>query len=480
MRRITLVPLAAIVLVACRDSMHKMFRIFVVSLLGLSLTACDDTTLAPEAGDAFEPDAPTPQFSFSDGGHGEVRNPHFFFLPPMLANSTTAGTFDGTFEPVVEICELAGETCAVGALTASFSLTTGTGSEVIRVVSAEEHYIVNWHTDESILDATKVYRIVVKAEMQVLGHADVDVVNGGQGLKNVDTGEFLALKDGRTLPIKFRIEGGALGRIAFAQAGGAEARGIYTMKPDGSDLSQVTDGPDLWPSWSPDGTKIAFNQFVSSGVTHIRVIDVGAAFGTSIEISFGTVSDAVPDWSPDGTMIVFQSGQFNPISGAFTAGADILIVNAATGLLVRNLTNDLTISETSPKWSPDGTKIVFSRHTGTGARQIYVRNADGTGATQLTTTGGIRPAWSPDGTQIAFGRGGSTWVMDADGGNQTDLGASGNTPTWSPGGARIAFTRGSAPAATTDILVMNADGTAVTNLTSRTGNDFFADWGIIR
>lgn len=433
-----------------------------------------------ESDSPTSPDSLSPLFSISDGTHGQVRNPHFYFLPPMVANPATAGTFDGTFEPVVEICELDGEDCAAAALTASFSLTTGIGSEVIGV--EPDHYHVDWHTDLSSLDATKTYRIVVKVAMQVLGHADVDVVNSGKDLKNVDTGEFIALKDGRTLPIKFRIEEGALGRIAFAQAGGTEPRGIYTMKPDGSDVTQVTDGPDLWPSWSPDGTKIAFNQFVSSGVTHIRVINVGAAFGTSIEISFGTVSEAVPDWSPDGTMIVFQSGQFNPIAGAFTAGADILIVNAATGALERNLTNDLTISETGPKWSPDGTQIVFSRSTGAGARQIYVRNADGTGgvATQLTANGGIRPAWSPDGTQIAFGRGGRTWVMDADGGNQTDLGVNGNTPTWSPGGARIAFTRGDVPTGATDLFVMNADGSDETPLTTRLGNDFFADWGFIR
>lgn len=423
------------------------------------------------------PDALPPQLSISDGENGDLRNEHFFFLPPMLPAPTTAGTFDGTFEPVVEICELVGEDC-VGALTASFSLTTGTGSEVIRVVTAEEHYIVNWHTDLSSLDATKTYRILVKVGTEVLGHADVDVVNSGKDLKNVATGEFIALKDGRTLPIKFRIEEGAITRIAFAQAG--FVRGIHTMKPDGSDVTQVTDGPDLWPSWSPDGTKIAFNRFVSSGVTHIRVIDVGAAFTSSIEISFGTVQDAVPDWSPDGTMIVFQSGAFNTTTGSFTAGADILIVDAANGNLVRNLTSDGTISDTGPKWSPDGTHIVFSRSTGAG-RQIYVTNADGTGtATNLSNGQGIRPAWSPDGTQIAFGRGGRTWVMDADGGNQTDLAVSGNTPTWSPGGARIAFTRGDPPTGTTDIFVMNADGTTVTQLTSRVGNDFFADWGIIR
>ena len=118
-------------------------------------------------------------------------------------------------------------------------------------------------------------------------------------------------------------------------------------------------------------------------------------------------------------------------------------------------------------------------HRGASSRNS-IQTKEPHGKLHAALGGGIRPAWSPDGTQIAFGRGGRTWVMDADGTTQTDLGVSGNTPTWSPDGTRIAFTRGSASAGTTDILVMNADGTAVTQLTSRTGNDFFADWGIIR
>lgn len=50
----------------------------------------------------------------------------------------------------------------------------------------------------------------------LLGHADVDLVDKGSQLKNVETGQFIALLDGRTLPIKFRIEEGALA-LPFVQ-----------------------------------------------------------------------------------------------------------------------------------------------------------------------------------------------------------------------------------------------------------------------
>ena len=125
----------------------------------------------------------------------------------MVSNPAYGGTFDGSFSPVVEICEWTGTECVLPLL-AQFTTTTGPGSETVRVVPEDERYIVNWHTDEFGLDDTKTYRIVAQVDGQELGHADVDVVSSGKDLKNVDTGEFIPLKDGRTLPIKFRIEEG--------------------------------------------------------------------------------------------------------------------------------------------------------------------------------------------------------------------------------------------------------------------------------
>ncbi len=422
------------------------------------------------------PDPLDPQFSISDGGHGDLRNGHFFFLPPMVPNPTTSGTFDGTFEPVVEICALVEneEVCANVPLTASFSRMTGTGSEVIRVVAAEEHYIVNWHTDLSSLDATKTYRIVVKVGTQVLGHADVDVVNSGKDLKNVDTGEFIPLKDGRTLPIKFRIEEGAITRIAFAQGG---SLGIWTMNPDGSDQVQLTTGIDFWPNWSPDGTRIAFNSRIA-GDAQIVVMNADGTGQT--QLTFGTAGDNVPDWSPDGTQIAFQRGDFLP-----AGDADIWVMDA-NGSNQTNLTMS-TSSDVGAKWSPDGTQIAFSRSTG-GARQIWVMNANGTGQINLSSNGfsEIRPAWSPDGSQIAFGRGGRIFVMNADGSGgvtplTVDFGDGNATPTWSPDGDKIAFDTGrdGSPDAR-EIYVMNADGSAQTRVTFRAGDDFFPHWGFIR
>ena len=149
-----------------------------------------------------------PQLSIEDAVHNEG-NPHFYWMPPLVSNPSHAGTFQGGLAPVVEICEWDGAGCVLP-LVAEFTTTTGPGSETVRTVPEDELYIVNWHTGQVELDASRSYRIVAKVDGHELGHADVDVVDNGRQLRNVDTGEYIALIDGGTLPIKFRIEDGAL------------------------------------------------------------------------------------------------------------------------------------------------------------------------------------------------------------------------------------------------------------------------------
>src|SRR5262245_47520883 len=168
-----------------------------VLLLGAACSDHSFPTAAPRV---------RPSLSIEDGANGG--NPHFFFLPPIVKQPTTTGTFDATLSPEVKICELNGASCGVEI--AAYSLTAGTGGELIKVDALAQHYLVNWHTKLFTLGLGKLYRIRVLVGSQELGHADVNPVSGGQGLKNVDTGEFIALKDGSTLPIKFRIEAGAL------------------------------------------------------------------------------------------------------------------------------------------------------------------------------------------------------------------------------------------------------------------------------
>ncbi|NTW00019.1 MAG: hypothetical protein HGA19_01795 [Oscillochloris sp.] len=166
------------------------------------------------------------------------------------------------------------------------------------------------------------------------------------------------------------------------------------------------------------------------------------------EGAFGAV------WSPDGTRIAFVSfhaGFYSP---------SIALMNADGSHQTR------LIDGLGPAWSPDGTKVAFY---GAG---IEVIDADGRNLRSLTSDGGQDPAWSPDGTKLAFAfnsDNGSTdiYVMNADGSNRTRLTTApdyDSSPAWSPDGTKIAFA--SDRSGYRQIYVMNADGSSQTRLTS--------------
>ncbi len=123
----------------------------------------------------------------------------------------------------------------------------------------QQHYAVKWKTQKSDLDPSADYRIRVLASGVELGHADVDVVKKGKELKNVNTGEFIPLKNGRTLPIKFRVEEGAIAQVG-AGGGQTELAGGQVMLdipagavggPIAVDAVPVTDPSTLPPSPTP-------------------------------------------------------------------------------------------------------------------------------------------------------------------------------------------------------------------------------------
>jgi hypothetical protein len=195
----------------------------VVLISAVLVTGCGgDQSLPVEPDPVASPVGPA--FEIKDAVHN-AGNEHFFFLPPMVTAPTYHGTFDASLLPEVRVCEWQGTTC--GPEIAAFTMAAGTASEIIRVDPAAQQYIVNWHTDRCgtatstttcTLNATKDYRIRVRVAGVELGHADVEKVSSASELKNVNTAERIPLVNGRTLPIKFRIEIGAI--AVLAQTGG--------------------------------------------------------------------------------------------------------------------------------------------------------------------------------------------------------------------------------------------------------------------
>src|SRR2546426_4429108 len=126
------------------------------------LVMCAAAMLAAACQDRQSPPA-APSFLIQDAAHNGG-NPHFYWLPPMTRQPSFTGRFDGTLAPVVEISELGGVTGCATHVVATFTTTTGPGSEMVRVDLVNQLYIVNWHTKAFNLNSACTYRIRFRSE----------------------------------------------------------------------------------------------------------------------------------------------------------------------------------------------------------------------------------------------------------------------------------------------------------------------------
>ena len=284
---------------------------------------------------------------------------------------------------------------------------------------------------------------------------------------------------------------------------------IWTMKPDGSGLRQITSGhgDDREPRFSPDGKKIAFaSDRAFKGSYDIWVVDV--ASGGLNQWTAAAADEYEPAWSPDGAEIAFVSGvgiNGTSIQAANATGQSHIVVTAPAGAHLN-----------SPTWSPDGKQVAYTQFAGgkselmvsgtrvgtaedafpfpatwlpgnrllyTGDGKIQIAEVAGSNSSEIKfeaqyalkrpsyqrkqfdlepgkskqVLGIVSPTLSPDGKQIVFEALNQIWLMEIRGKPQalTNDSFYKEDPSWSPDGKRIAYS--SDKAGTEDLYILDLE-----------------------
>ena len=263
-------------------------------------------------------------------------------------------------------------------------------------------------------------------------------------------------------PVTFVATAGPGVEFAFRSARDGDNE-IYRMFPNGivQQLTYNTGIQDLEPAWSPNGPKLAYKSD-TTGQWDLRVIDT---LGNQLaQLTNDATDDDHPSWSPGGQRIAFQSYR--------DGNPEIYLTNADGSGADKRLTTWPGF-DGAPSYAPDGMHIAFWSDRAAGNWDIYVMDTLGLAVTRLTTDAAIdvEPAWSPDGSRIAFRstRDGNSeiYVMNADGSGQTRLtfnAVDDAGPAWTSDGTRILFW--SQRSGNGDLYVINADGTGEARITT--------------
>ena len=278
----------------------------------------------------------------------------------------------------------------------------------------------------------------------------------------------------------------ATGSVAFTTFRDGVAR-VYAVNADGTGVSPLTQTPGAAfegsPAYSPDGSRIVYTcgnfelclmSADGSGQTRLTVNDWPR------ELRY----DTSPAWSPDGSTIAFVRT---------VGGQDEIWLVAPDGSGLRKLPVPAGVND-SPSFASDSRTIAFAHaedetdsdddFPSSSDSAVHVIGVDGSGLRKLSGRGidASEPAWSPDGTRIAFTRSfdedeTQIYVMDADGSNRrrlTSRTSSADGATWSPDSARIAFS--SVRASGASLYHVAATGGRAVRLTTGSGLDVEPSW----
>jgi len=217
---------------------------------------------------------------------------------------------------------------------------------------------------------------------------------------------------------------------------------IWRIDSDGQGATPVTSaGRTAYsPTWSPDGERFVYTELGDGqGALIIQTLATGSRvmFPTT-----QTTMNITPMFSPDGTRLAFSRAVERSAYAIHQANVeDLCCVERLTGRFADNL---------NPTYSPDGRRIAFVS-TRAGSPQIYVMSSDGTNQELLVpfdygiTGESYGPEWSPNGLQLAFhravGGGYQVWVFDLTTERARQVTSEGRNedPAWAPDGRHVIF-----------------------------------------
>ena len=311
-----------------------------------------------------------------------------------------------------------------------------------RVVTKDELMAEAWAgtfvTDNALTRVIAQIRKQLGDNARAPRYIETSATAGYRFIAEVREGESVAAVSVPVPKRRLPVAAAAL-MVVAAIAWWLRAPGIAPVKLAG--LRQITTSPaaDLWPTFSPDGSQIAFSSNRSGSFElYVRSLAPGSA---ERQITEDGQESIQPAWSPDGRFLAYVARRRGGIA-----------VVPVSGGAARYLTDQ----GDTPAWSPDGRYLAFRASSlelnpaietsGIPDTTIWVVGADGSGIRPATRPGSPAgghnyPRWNPDGSRIIFSAT-RPWMVDPATGKLQEIRIAAGAVRWpalSPDGAHLYY-----------------------------------------